>query len=282
MVVIPAGRFQMGCLSDDGNCVDDEKPFHDVQIPSAFALGRYEVTVSEFARFVEVTGYQTEAERDSESGCFTQEVLSRNEVDWTPTRSWQNLEYEIEENQPATCVSWKDARAYVAWLSDETGEVYRLPSESEWEYAARAATTTRYFFGDDPDRLCDHGNVADRTELPNGLSWTSPAACSDGEAFPATVGSYRANEFGLHDMHGNVSEWVEDCWNASYADAPGDGSAWLTGECEWRVLRGGHYRSLPSSLRSAARSYSATGFRANIYGNRFDFSGFRVARVLTP
>ena len=119
-----------------------------------------------------------------------------------------NLEYEVEDGQPVTCMSWNDAQAYAGWLSRETGEAYRLPSESEWEYAARSGATTRYHFGNDAARLCEYGNVADRTELPNGGSWNDAAPCDDGAVYPTSVGRYRENDFGLHDMHGNVWEWV--------------------------------------------------------------------------
>ncbi len=283
MVVIPAGMYRMGCLNDGGDCADNEGPVHEVRISNSFALARYEVTVGDFGRFVEASGYRTESEGDPESGCITQEILDRNEWDWTSNRSWRNLEYEIEEDHPVTCVSWNDAQAYVTWLSHETGKVYRLPSESEWEYAARAGTTTRFHFGDDPGRLCDHGNVADRTEFSNGVSWVNPVECGDGEMYAATVGSYRTNGFGLYDLHGNVWEWVEDCWNENYAGAPRDGSAWLAGNCEMRVLRGGAWTTAISSyLRSAYRHSGFAGFRVNSYGHRRVDYGFRVARTLTP
>ena len=276
MVVIPAGEFRMGCLNNGEECDDDEKPAHEVRIGGNFALGRYEVTVGEFRRFVESTGYRTEAERDADQGCRTREFSDpgRDGWDWTSGRSWWNLEYTVEERQPVVCVSWNDARAYVSWLSEETGEGYRLPSESEWEYAARAGTTTRYHFGNDADRLCEYGNVADRTELPNGNRWRTRAECSDGAVYPTTVGSYRANGFGLHDMHGNVWEWVQDCSHGSYEGAPGDGSAWTSGgSCGRRVLRGGSWSNAPRNLRAAYRNWLDGGYRnVNV--------GFRVARTL--
>ena len=271
MVVIPAGRFQMGCDAED--CDDDEKPVHPVRIPEDFALGRYEVTVGEFRRFAETTGHR--AERDAGRGCRTVEFMDRNKWDWTPGRSWKNLEYPVRDRQPVTCVSWIDAEAYVAWLGKRTSASYRLPSEAEWEYAVRVGTRTRYHFGDAPERLCDYGNVADSTKLPNGNVWTNRADCDDGEVYPAAVGSYRPNAFGLHDMHGNVWEWTEDCWNDSYAGASADGGAWLSGDCTRRVLRGGSWIDAPGYLRAANRSGSSTGVRDN-------FIGFRVARTLTP
>ena len=272
MVVIPAGRFEMGCDVDD--CEDDEKPVHPVRIPDDFALGRYEVTVGEFRRFVEETGHRTDAERDAGRGCFTKD-MDRDEWDWTPGRSLRNLQYTVRDRQPVTCVSWNDAEAYVVWLGKRTGTPYRLPSEAEWEYAARVGTRTRYHFGDAPERLCDYGNVADNTKLPNGNVWTKRADCKDGAAYPSAVGSYRPNAFGLHDMHGNVWEWAEDCWNDTYAGAPADGSAWLSGNCARRVLRGGSWGDTPRYLRAAVRDQGSTSYRA-------DYIGFRVARTLAP
>ena len=273
MVVIPAGRFEMGCDAED--CDDDEKPVHEVRIRNDFALGRYEVTVAEFRRFAEATGYRTDAEKDAGRGCRTMEIMDRSKWGWTPGRSWRNLEYAVEDRQPVTCVSWNDAKAYVVWLGERTGAEYRLPSEAEWEYAVRVGTRTRYHFGDAPDRLCAYGNVADRTKLPNGGAWANLAECEDGSVYPTAVGSYRPNAFGLYDMHGNVSEWVEDCGNGSYAGAPSDGVAWVSGDCAARVLRGGSWSGRPRYLRAADRDWDSTG-------NRSDSSGFRVARTLTP
>jgi formylglycine-generating enzyme required for sulfatase activity len=153
------------------------------------------------------------------------------------------------------CVSWEDAKTYVEWLGKETGQLYRLPSEAEWEYACRAGTTTRYWWGDDsptPEQANFGMNVRRTTE----------------------VGFYPANPWGLHDMHGNVWEWVEDCWNDSYEGAPNDGSAWTSGDCSRRVLRGGSWNYEPELLRSALRSVDLTGGRDN-------YVGFRVARTLS-
>ena len=274
MVVIPSGEFRMGCLNDGGDCDDDEKPAHDVRIGRSFGLGRYEVTVGEFRRFVEATGYRTEAERDADQGCRTREFSDpgRDGWDWTSGRSWRNLEYTVEERQPVVCVSWNDARAYAAWLSEATGEAYRMASESEWEYAARAGTATRYHFGDGAERLCEYGNVADTTRLPNGNRWANRVECSDGAVYPVPVGSFAANGWGLHDMHGNVYEWVEDCWHDNYRGASADGTAWTSGgDCSRRVLRGGSWGSGPRILRAANRGRDDGGRGSNV--------GFRVART---
>ena len=183
----------------------------------------------------------------------------------------------MEEDQPVVCVSWNDARRYIEWLNEETGGGYRLPSESEWEYAVRAGSVSRYHFGDDESELCRYGNVVDTTRLPNGGSWTNKANCSDGAVYPVAVGSYRPNPFGLYDMHGNVWEWVADCWHEDYEGAPTDGSAWTTG-CdggERAVVRGGSWSYGPRYLRAANRNWGRPSHsRIN--------TGFRLVQDLNP
>ena len=224
MVVIPAGRFRMGCVSGR-DCQNGLRPVHEVQV-SSFALGVYEVTFEEYERFARATG------RD---------------------RGWGRGRH------PVINVSREDAQAYAAWLSRETGEAYRLPSESEWEYAARAGSTTRYSWGQDIGR-----NQANCDGC--GSRW-------DDEG-PAPAGSFAANAWGLHDMHGNVGEWMEDCWHDNYAGAPRDGSAWTSGgDCARGVLRGGSWGHRPALLRSANRNVLDAGFRALN-------NGFRVSRTL--
>ena len=272
LVEIPAGQFRMGDLAGAGQ--EDEKPVRRVRVPR-FALARHETTVGQFRRFAMATGYRTDAEQDGAKGCRTLENATRNKLDWTPGRSWRNLEYTLAEDQPVACMSWNDARAYIGWLNEETGGGWRLPSEAEWEYAARAGSETRYHFGDDATRLCEYGNVADTTKLPNGNVWTNKAECADGAVYPTRVGSYLPNALGLHDMHGNVREWTEDCWNGSYQGAPTDGSAWEGGDCSRRVLRGGSWIYNPSVLRAANREWGTTGVRTG-------YIGFRVARTLAP
>ena len=244
MVVIPAGRFRMGCVSGQ-NCSVDEKPVHDVRIGSAFALSVHEVTFAAWDACV------------SDGGCGDHRP---DDEGWGRGR------------RPAVNVSWTDARAYVSWLSRKSGEAYRLPSESEWEYAARAGSTTKYHFGNAESSLCGYGNHADSSTDYSRRN----QACSDGIGkMTAPVGSYAPNAFGLHDMHGNVWEWTEDCWNGTYAGAPAGGSAWLSGDCTRRVLRGGSWLSSPGNLRAANRDRNPTGYRSSSLG-------FRVARTLIP
>ena len=159
-------------------------------------------------------------------------------------------------------MGWEDAQAYVAWLSRETGKAYRLLSESEWEYVARAGTTTRYHWGDAIGR-----NLANCNSC--GSRW-------DGES-TSPSGVFGANAFGLRDVHGNAAELVEGCWNESYAGAPRDGSAWMSGDCSDHVLRGGSWIGYPQDLRAASRGTTDTDA-----GSRYSLLGFRVARPFTP
>ena len=227
MVVIPAGRFRMGCVSGQ-ECYDNEFPVRDVTIPQAFAVSKYEVTFENYDRF-------TYPNRVDDEG-------------WGRGR------------RPVINVSWDDAQEYVAWLSRQTGQTYRLLSEAEWEYVARAGASTAYSWG--------NGIGSNRANCEGcGSQW------DDDRTAPA--GSFSANAFGVHDMHGNVWEWVEDCWNESYAGAPSDGSAWRSGDSDWRVLRGGSWYNYPRNLRSADRNWLTTGHQNLNYG-------FRVARTLPP
>ena len=266
MVVIPAGRFRMGCVSGR-DCFDWEKPVHGVRIAQPFAMSKYEVTRGEFGRFVAQADYRTTAERSG--GC---QVWDGSEFTEQSSARWNNPGFNQSDTDPVVCVSWDDAVAYAKWLSSETGVRYRLPSEAEWEYVARLGSATKYHFGDDESQLCRYANHADRS---TNFSWRNES-CSDGVGErTAEVGSYRSNDFGLYDMHGNVWEWVADCWNDSYVGAPSDGSAWTSGDCGLRVLRGGSWGDIPRYLRSAYRNAITTDFRIiNI--------GFRVARTLTP
>ena len=267
MVVVPAGSYRMGSPSYEQGRQDHEGPVHEVTIAAPFAIGRYEVTVAEFGRFVDETGYS------AANSCYAYEG---GKWESRAGRGWRNPGFGQSGRHPVACVNWNDAQAYAAWLSRETGEKYRLPSESEWEYAARAGTATARYWGEGESGQCRHANGADASvkERYSDLNWTV-ASCRDGHVHTAPVGSFAANGWGLHDMLGNVWEWTEDCWNGSYAGAPSDGSAWEYGECARRVLRGGSWSSGPSYLRAAYRSRSATGDRGSI-------SGFRVARTLAP
>ena len=181
--------------------------------------------------------------------------------------------------RPAIRVSWHDANTYLGWLSRKSGKRYRFVSESEWEYAARAGTTTARFWGEDADRGCGYANVHDRTSKRENKFGGTHHECDDGYAQTAPVGSFTANEFGVHDMLGNVWEWVGDCWNDSYRGAPSDGSAWSSRNCKWRILRGGSWSNGAWADRAAYRGRVST---AVVIYTRYQVNGigFRVARTL--
>ena len=230
MVVIPAGSFTMGSPANEPERDPDEGPQRRVTI-GPFAIGKTEVTFAEWDACV------------TAGGCNGYKP---------PDQGWGR------GSRPVVNVSWKDAKAYVSWLSQHTGKPYRLPSEAEWEYAARAGTTTRYAFGD--------------AITPKDANYSESKLGKTTE-----VGAYPPNAWGLYDMHGNVWEWVEDIYHDSYKGAPTDGTAWTDGEGENssrdRVIRGGSWGNDPRVLRSAIRDRYEPDDRNNVLG-------FRVARTL--
>jgi formylglycine-generating enzyme required for sulfatase activity len=283
MVVIPAGSFEMGSTEAEidaamagvppnngpfgmlwlfgmgdrqmaNRFMHYELPRHTVTIGKRFALGRFPVTREEFGAFVKATGYRT--------GPCLIEIGPRPRAQ--PDR-WYDPGYDQTDRDPAVCVTWEDAQAYIRWLNQTlTGHSdgpYRLPSEAEWEYAARAGSTTAYPWGDQPGV----GNA-----LCNGCIWPPQERPDSGTA---PVGSFPPNAFGLFDMTGNVGEVTADCWHANYIGAPTDGSPWLETDCQRRTERGSSWRGLPWTARSAKRSgYSE-------WETIFD-RGFRVAKEL--
>ena len=265
LVVVPAGSFMMGSPEGEAGRDSDEGPQHRVRLAEPFAVGVYEVTLGQFAVFVEATGHY------AGNICMNMDPIP----ELREGASWQSHEFSQTDEHPVVCVSWNDAKAYATWLGKMTGEDYRLLSEAEWEYSARAETNYRRFWGDDLDELesCAFANVADLQTKNRYRQMVMN--CFDGHIYTAAVGTFIANDFGMYDPLGNVWEWVEDCWNPSYAEAgrPDDGTAWMTGDCSHRVFRGGSFDSSPKSVRSASRAY----FRAD--GRLMDL-GFRVARTL--
>ena len=245
LVVVPSGSYMMGSPESEAGRRDDEGPRHRVRIAKSFAVGVMEVTRGEFGRFVRETGHSTG------NACWTYEGGEWKE---RSGRSWRTPGYNQADAHPVVCVSSEDARAYVRWLSRETGKRYRLLSESEWEYVARGGTRTSRYWGEGESGQCAHANGADRslkTRKYSDWEW-STASCDDGHVYTSPAGSYTKNGYGLHDVMGNVWEWVEDCWHESYAGAPADGGAWTVGgDCERRVLRGGSWGLEPQDLRSA-------------------------------
>ena len=264
MVVVPAGSFTMGSPDSEAGRWPREGPRHTVTITRAFAAGRFEVTRGEFAKFVRETGYP------AGGGCY---YWTGSNVESQPSKDWRTPGFWQTARDPVVCVSWLDAQAYTRWLAAKTGKPYRLLTEAEWEYAARAGAQTSRPWGDDPDEACLYANVADfaaRT-IPGADLWRFHN-CDDRNTYTAPAGSYKPNAFGLYDMIGNAWEWVEDCWHEDYKGAPTDGSAWTGGDCSGRVMRGGAWVNMPDFARSALRGWDAAG-------DRGDFRGFRVART---
>ncbi|HTT39786.1 MAG TPA: formylglycine-generating enzyme family protein [Burkholderiales bacterium] len=264
MVMLPAGSFTMGSPGSEAGRWPREGPRHTVTIAHPFAVGRFEVTRGEFARFVRETGYT------AGGGCY---FWSGSRAESQPSKDWRSPGFWQTERDPVVCVSWLDAKAYTRWLAAKTGKPYRLLTEAEWEYAARAGTQTSRPWGDDPDEACVYASVADfaARSIPGSELWKFHN-CDDRNTYTAPAGTYMPNGFGLYDMIGNAWEWVEDCWHEDYTGAPNDGSAWVSADCSQRVMRGGGWVSVPDLARSASRGWDAPG-------DRGDFRGFRVART---
>jgi formylglycine-generating enzyme required for sulfatase activity len=264
MVIIPAGSFDMGSPKSEDGRDDNEGPVHRVNI-STFALGKTEITRSQFTVFVKDAKYIVG------DNCKT---LEGSKFEKRSGRNWHDLGFLQTSQHPAACINWDDAQAYAGWMSHKTGKHYRLPTEAEWEYAARGLTITARYWGDSPDKACGYANVADKTaqeKIPGATFWQLHN-CTDGFAYTTPVGNLKANSFGLNDMLGNVWEWTEDSFHDSYKDAPVDGSTWQ-GNGEQRVLRGGSWNSGPARVRSAKRGRDTPATRiSNI--------GFRLARTL--
>ena len=262
MVVVPEGNFTMGSSDSEkswaarhggsAESVSDESPQHNVSLPS-FALEKYDVTRGEYAAFIRDTGYP------AGGGCFESSMPKSNK---RADGNWQNPGFEQSDRDPVTCVSWEDARAYIAWLNGKVSRAkseagpYRLPSEAEWEYAARAGTTTRFWWGDNDDGAAAHAWYKDN---------------SDGKTH--AVGLKPANPFGLCDMVGNVWQWTEDCYADNYAKAPTNGSAAESPDGCMRVDRGSCWLYPSWLLRSATRERNPADFRDVVMG-------FRVAKTL--
>jgi formylglycine-generating enzyme required for sulfatase activity len=274
LALVPPGAFSMGTAPDAAE-VDPstgETPPVPVSITRPFFVSAREVTVADFRRFVEDSGYEPPL------GCRVwlggQWVHERD-------RSWRDPGFATApaDDDPVVCVNWVDARAYAEWLSGKTGRRYRLPSEAEWEYVARGGTSfPRFWSATDSQeekvlsRACDYANVYDATaaavyELP----WPN-AHCSDGAVGVIATGRYEPNAFGAYDVIGNVREWLQDCYTASYHGRPRDGRAWTwQGGCELKVVRGGSWASRPREARAAARDAELPTLRQSDLG-------FRVAR----
>ena len=293
VVVIPAGRFVMGSGEHEAGRYSDEGPQHLVSFAKSFAVGKTEVTVGQFRRFVDATGYLTDAERGTLKGSLTRSTATeRWEV--APDLNWRfgPTGERSADDMPVIHVSWHDAYLYTQWLAVQTGEPYRLPSEAELEYVNRAGSERAFAWGNHSpaQRVANLRGEHDIALMPamvrvstqqelaylnrEGASPQHFADYGDGFGELSPVGSFAPNEFGVFDAIGNVWEWAQDCWHDSYHGAPADGSAWVEdGNCNARVLRGGSWYCFPRHSRSANRWGENPYFR-NMY------VGFRVARDL--
>ncbi len=272
-VIILAGSFMMGSSATEKGRKDNEGPQHRVTFPRGFALGKHEVSVSEFRDFVTQTRYRTDAERDHFSLIYNQlsgRLARRDDVNWKMTYEGR----KAGDDDPVVHVSWHDAQAYVNWLAQATGKPYRLPSEAEFEYALRGGQSTRYWWGRGAPRHVVENITGEGDTSRARRNWsTSFKGYTDHFWGPAPVGSFAASPFGVFDIGGNVGEWVMDCWHDTYMRAPIDGSAWVNPGCKLRVIRGGYWASSPQQTRSAFRlSAKPDSHDARI--------GFRIARDL--
>lgn len=289
-VLVPAGEFLMG--SDESpealaraypqydakrfRELGDEAPVHRVRITRPFLIGQHEVTVGQFRRFLQASGYRPEAEADGTGGygynpAYDPAKSVRGDAfdGRSPQYSWRDPGFPQDDDHPVVNVTWNDAVALAKWLSEKEGKTYRLPTEAEWEYAARAGTRTRYHSGDDPQSLLAVANVFDLDSMKNWPKWKAFAlAGRDGFAFTAPVGSFAPNALGLHDMHGNVWEWCADWHDENYYarspvdNPPGPASGTV------RVRRGGSWHTWSFYARSSYRNWNAPETRYTLVGMR--------------
>lgn len=273
MVVIPTGSFQMGAPDNESNHSDAETPQHAVTISKGFAMSRTDITVAQFREFVRISGYQPDSVRLGGASVYDERAgVLRDD----PRATWQDdyAGHPAAGDLPVVNISWNDAEAYAEWLSQHTGKRYRLPSEAEFEYALRGGTTTRYWWGDGTPKSKVENLTGALDRSPSGRRWSNAfRGYGDGYWGPAPVMSFEANPFGLYDIDGNVSEWVDDCWHDNYIRAPVDGSAWVNPGCSVRVVRGGSWGSSPDQVRSAFRQGADSSVRTGRVG-------FRVVREL--
>lgn len=289
-VLVPAGSFVMGSDESPASLaaaypqyerrrfteLSDEAPAHRVRITHDFYLGQYEVTVGQFRRFLEESGYVPESEADGTGGYgynpdYDPKTTRRGDAFEGRSRrySWRNPGFPQGDDHPVVNVTWNDAMAMAAWLSKKEGRKYRLPTEAEWEYAARAGTRTRYYCGDDPQSLLRAANVFDADSAQNWPQWKQFAlAGRDGYPFTAPVGSFAPNAFGLYDMHGNAWEWTADWYGEDYyAQSPAeDPQGPASGTV--RVRRGGSWHTWSFYARASYRNWNSPETRYTLVGMR--------------
>lgn len=272
MIALPKGSFMMGASAADKRVpfavTDNEEPRHEVTFAYRFAISAHTITVDEFAAFVDDTGFRAGGECllripdtggnrgrfDGKLSPNAGEYERGNGVALVEHADFRHPGTKVAGNQPATCISRNEAKAYLAWLSSRTGRQYRLPSEAEFEYATRAGEDGPYFFGASQAKLCEYANFADRKSV-YGAGMAAPCAEKGSREYTYPVGSFKPNRWGLYDMVGNVFQFVEDCAFDDYSGAPGDGSPFQAkgGACPSYATRGFFFDSLAVNLRSAAR-----------------------------
>src|SRR3954451_13698833 len=241
LVRISAGKFQMGSAPGGKDRLADEDQ-HDVEISRDFYLGKYEVTRGQFRAFVKSTGYRTEPETDGQGGWGYDEDTRKIEGR-KAKYNWKFAGFSQTDDHPVVNVTWNDVNAFTHWLAKRTKRIVRLPTEAEWEYGCRAGSVTAYYSGNDAETVIKVGNVADGTAKKKFQDWDSTIAAEDGYAFTAPVGQFRANRFGLHDMHGNVWEWCQD-WYGPYGDLSAKDPVredYIKDQKNYRVMRGGGF-----------------------------------------
>lgn len=273
LVVIPVGRVLVGAAESDPARKPNEAPQHEVQISRPFAMAATEISVAEFRQFVRDSGYVTVAEQQDSSRFYEEQsgrIIVRKGIDWQKDYSGGRA----KPNDPVVHIAWRDAEAYVLWLAAKTGVRYRLPSEAEFEYALRAGALSAYPWGDGAPPAGAGNVTGDGDRSRSKRQWDNAfERYRDGHWGPAPVAQFAANAFGLFDMVGNVSEWVEDCWHENYQRAPSDGVAWVNRGCGKRVVRGSSWGSAPEQSRSAFRANAGEEMRSARIG-------FRVVREL--
>jgi formylglycine-generating enzyme required for sulfatase activity len=272
MLVVPTGNFMMGASDNEPGRSDAQTPQHEVTIGKGFALSQTDITVGQFREFVRASGYKPESVNNGASVYDERTGVMRDDSSAT----WEDdyAGHPAANNLPVVNISWNDANAYVQWLSQRTGKKYRLPSEAEFEYALRAGSTTRYWWGSGTPKSKVENLTGSLDRSPSGRRWSHAfQGYSDGYWGPAPVMSFAPNAFGLYDMDGNVSEWMADCWHDNYIRAPLDGSAWMNPGCSVRVVRGGSWGSSPEQANSAYRQGADESVRSGRVG-------FRILREL--
>jgi formylglycine-generating enzyme required for sulfatase activity len=256
MTVLPAGQFEQGATDGERGALPLERPQHAVHINYLLAMSTADITVDDFRQFAEAAGQDMK-------GCDTYDGDWRHRA----SASWKDPGFTQAARHPVVCVSWNDAVAYAEWLSGKTGHKYRLPSASEWEYAARAGGTAPRPWGSDPTGACASANVADHSAEQRYPGW-SVFPCDDGYVYTAPVGSFKPNVFGLSDMLGNVLVWTQDCWQTDYTGAPNDGSARETPNCREHEIRGGSWFSSPAVVKASYRNHFVSDYRTSSVGIR--------------